>query len=88
MVRKKSKNKTWEWQKINVGKGWTLLSVECYLQKTCINCIYHRYCKTTCKGNKSPVLRQVIKRLYDKYGKPPEELIDKAHQIGYNIEHW
>lgn len=88
MGRKKSKNKTWEWQKINIGKGWTLLSVECYLQKTCIGCIYHRYCKTTCKGNKSPVLRQVIRGLYAKYGKPPEELVDKAHQIGYNIEHW
>lgn len=88
MGRKKSKNKTWEWQKINIGKGWTLLSVECYMQKTCIDCIYNRYCKTTCKGNKSPVLRQVIRGLYAKYGKLPEELIDKAHQIGYNIEHW
>lgn len=82
--KKNRGNKTWEWRKVNIGKGWTLLSVECYLQHTCQNCIYYRYCKTTQKGYNTPVLRQVIRGLFAKYGKPPADLIDKACQIGYN----
>lgn len=86
--KKKNERKTWEWsnRKINIGSGWTLLAVECFLRKTCRNCIYYRYCKQTCKG-KRPVLRQVIVELTAKFGQPPQQLIDRACDIGYNDKH-
>lgn len=82
----KSENrKTWTWQnRINIGDGWTLLAVECYLMKSCKNCIYNRYCKqTTRKKHRLPVLKRVIKGLLAKFGKPTEYFIDKAHNLNY-----
>lgn len=77
--------KTWIWQnKINIGDGWTLLAVECYLMKSCKGCIYNRYCKqTTSKKYRSPVLKRVIRGLFAKFGKPPEHFLDKARNLNY-----
>ena len=78
--------KTWTWQnKINIGDGWTLLAVECYLMNSCSNCIYYRYCKQTkTKKYRIPVLKRVIKGLFAKFGKPPEHFLDKANNLNYH----
>lgn len=86
---KPRKEKTWEWsnRNINIGDGWTLLAVECSLQHSCDDCIYNRYCKQS-KEVQIPIMRRVIRGLFAKYGKPPQNLLDKAKQISYNTEHW
>ena len=86
---KKKREKTWEWsnRNINIGNGWTLLAVECYLRHSCNGCIYARYCKQK-KGTQIPILRRVIRGLFAKYGEPPQNLLDKAKQIGYDTVQW
>lgn len=75
----KESRKTWKWKKINIGEGWTLISTECYLRRSCDNCIYYRYCGQT--RGEIPVLKQVVEELLKKHGKPDETLIEKAHSL-------
>lgn len=86
MKKESDTKRTWVWNngKINIGDGWTLLAVECYLTKTCNGCIYYQYCKQTIgKKQRTPVLKRVIKGLFAKFGKPPRQFLDKAHKINY-----
>lgn len=67
--------------RINIGTGWTLISVECYYNK-CDNCIYDEFCKKTkTKIHKIPILKRVVRELIIKYGKPPQNLIDKFEDL-------
>lgn len=77
--------RTWTWQnKINIGDDWTLLAVECHLMKSCNGCVYYKYCKQTkSKKHKTPVLKRVIKGLFQKFGKPPKQFLDKARNLTY-----
>lgn len=85
MNKDKTKKKTWaSIGKVNIGSGWTLLSVECYLTSTCKNCVYKRYC---CKNliGVQPILKVVIKQLEIKFGKPPENMINKILNIDEDV---
>lgn len=78
----------WTWSKnptgnIKIGKKWTFLAVECYLQTECSSCIYWRYCKNN-KIKQLPIMKHVVRGLYTKLGKPSPELIDKVTNYDYN----
>lgn len=68
-------------RRINEGKWWTIISVECWLTKDCNRCRYNIYC--TKINAKKPVLKQVVNMLLIKHGEPPLFLIEKAKNIVY-----
>lgn len=87
MTNKKRKNRVYKpWAtsvgKVNIGSGWTLLSLECYLSPSCTNCIYRFYCRRNLyKDTNSPIIKIVVKELLIKFGEPPQELINKLNDI-------
>ena len=70
---------------INVGSGWTLLSVECFLRETCNGCVYKRYCRPQ-KHNDKPILKEVCNILLETVGQPPQRMIDKVNGVDVDIE--
>lgn len=82
------KSNNWIWSKnptgkIKIGNKWTFLAVECYIQKECAKCIYWRYCSKN-KIKKLPIMKHVVMGLYEKFGKPSDELVDKVINYNYN----
>lgn len=68
--------------KINIGSGWTLLSLECYLNDSCKNCVYACYCRRNLyKDTNTPIIKVVIKELLIKFGEPPTDLIRKLNEF-------
>ena len=70
---------------INVGSGWTFLSVECFLRETCNGCVYKKYCRPEHHKNK-PILKEVCNILLETVGQPPQRMIDKVNGVDVDIE--
>lgn len=83
--KKSNKGKTWNWSNnphgvIKTGDRWTLLATECYIRKECYGCIYWRYCKQNSYED-YPIMRQVVRELYRKFGMPPKTCLTPQGNI-------
>lgn len=77
----------WAWRnsavRSKIATHWTRLATECYLQKSCVECIFWQYCDRYRNGG-IPTMRLVVNELYRKFGEPPQEIIDKVLNGDYN----
>lgn len=82
------RRKNWHWGQtaesvVKIGEDWTLIAVECYLEKECTYCKYFRYCNQQTVEGKY-IMQLVVAKLLEVYGKPSRELIAKAEYYKYN----